>query len=703
MTNDVQTFDPSLSMNDLPVPEAARIRALVGACKWLDLQPAPTRVFHLAAASVTEHVANLVLPDGSRCVSSRPVSPGSMERYYYAWKNGKRDKAGRQVAPPGSWLCFMDARLVAANRKGVRTADRRFRAHLALLLARHPQCATSAIQELWRAWDEGRPIPGYEGMNYRRGMPRPDGWSLENLLRKMPRARKLAIVRKGIRAAAADLPQLRQTRKGGWPCCEVMFDDVWLDIEATGYDAAGHLLIGRPLQLGCLDAFTGRRLCWGTKIRTDRQDGTSVGLNADEMLFVLCDYLANVGYSPRGTVLVMEHGTAHISDALKDKLAQITGGLVRVEEGSIQGTIQPGSVYGGRGAGNPRRKAMLEEWHSLQRNRMDGIITYTGHDRKEPEKLWGIREYEKKLLKRSATLPAEQRELLIETAPSLADVTTMLANIVGELNNRTDHDLTDWAACGFTTLEFTLDRKTWVRLDQMQPAAQVAARAAVSADPSLLRQRNLSPQEAWDLSTSLPENRLIRLTPAQIMELLIEQKARPLPPIRGGYIRLHNKQIHHEELIYEAVVKTAQGFEKELPAGPSYFCVFNPVSLDLYVLDNRGQVLGAAILSQRVPMVDQAAKLRALGRVKHRLAEREEQARIIVAQDRAEQETIRQHNAAVLAGEPMDALARLDARQLRKASRPVPMPVPASIPPPEEFEGSGLADGYGDPTFSSLP
>ena len=698
-----QIFDPSLSLNDLPIPEAARIRALTGACKWLDLQPAPTKCFHIAAQSVTESVAGLSLPDGSPCVSSRPVSPGSMQRYYYSWKNGKRDKAGRQLCPPGNWLCFLDARLTAANRKQARTADRRFRAYLALLLSRHPQCATTAIQELWHQWDAALPIPGYEGLNYKRNMPRPAGWSLENLLRKLPRARKLAIVRKGIRAAAADLPQLRQTRKGGWPCCEVLFDDVWLDIEATGYDSAGHIQMGRPLQLGCLDAYTGKRLCWGTKIRTDRPDGSSVGLNADEMLFVLCDYLANVGYSPRGTVLVMEHGTAHISQALKDKLAQITGGLVRVEEGSIQGTVQPSSVYGGRGAGNPRRKAMLEEWHSLQRNRMDGIVTYTGHDRQEPEKLWGIRAYQKNLIKRAEALPAERRELLIETAPSLADVTDMLNNIVGELNNRTDHDLTDWAACGFTTLEFTLDRKNWTRIDRMPEAAQVAARAAVSADPSLLRQRNLSPQEAWEISTAIPENKLIRLTPAQIMELLIEQKARPLPPIKGGYIRLHNKQLHHEELIYEAVVKTAQGFERELPAGPDYFCVFNPISLDLYVLDCRGTVLGAAILSQRVPMVDQAAKMRALGRLKHRLAQREEEARIIVAQDRARQEITRQHNAAVLAGEPIDALGRLDNRQLRKAERKhVPMPViaPAQC---QEFPGSGLADTYGEPTFSPLP
>lgn len=698
------TFDPSLSMNDLPVPEAARIRALMAACKWLDAQYSPTKHFAEAAKSVTAAVAGLVLPDGAACVASRPVSARSMERYYYSWKNGKQDKAGRTITAPRVWQCFLDSRLCAVNRKQAATANRRFRAHLAALYARHKAAAISAVHELYAQWDNGETIPGYEGMNYRRNLPRPKGWSVDNLVRKMPKARALKIVREGIRAAYNELPQFRATRKGGWPCCEVMFDDVWLDLEATGYDAAGKLQIGRPLQLGALDAFTGRRLCWGTKLRTDRVDGTSVGLNADEMLFVLCDYLANVGYSRRGTVLVMEHGTAHITAELKQKLRDMTGGLVTVEEGSIQGKVQPGSIYGGRGAGNPRRKAMLEEWHGLQRNRLDGILTYTGHDRKEPEALHGIREAVKKQLKNAALLPAEQRELLVEIAPSLADVTNMLAHVVGALNNRTDHALTDWAACGFTALEFSADGCTnWTRIDTMKPAAREAVLAVVKADPSLLRQRNMSPQEAWEVSLADPANELIRFTPAQIVELLVAHKAEKLPAIKGGYFRINNRRVYHEELIYEACVKTAQGFERELPPGLPYYYIFNPLSADVYVLDEKGVVLGSAILSQRVPLVDEAAKLRQLGRVKHRLSERLEQARVIVAGDRARQEITAAHNAAVLRGEGLDALDRLDTAHLRRVSgKPAARKPLPDLLPDDEFDGLGLASSSESPATFKL-
>lgn len=690
-------FDPSLALHDLPLPEATRIRALMGACKWLDMQFSPTKHFAQAAEAVTQEVAGLRRADGGDCPSSRPVSAKSMERYYYAWKSGKKDKQGRKVTPPQCWQCFLDTRTVAANRKQVRTAQRPFRAHLALLFSRHKACATSAIHDLWQQWDDGKPIPGYEGMNYRRNMERPAGWSMENLLRCLPKARSLKIVREGIRAAYNELPQLFTTRRGGWPCCEVYFDDVWLDIEATGYDAAGKLQIGRPLQLGCLDAFTGKRLCWGTKLRTDKQDGHSVGLNADEMVFVLCDYLANVGYSKRGTTLVMEHGTAHISDALKDKLYQMTGGLVRVEEGSIQGKVQPGSIYGGRGAGNPRRKAMLEEWHGLQRNRLDSIITYTGHDRKEPEALHGIREQAKKLLKQAAILPADMRELLIQHVPSLADVTTMLVQVVGALNNRTEHELSDWAACGFTVLEYSADGRTnWTPFHAMHPAAAQAAKAAAAQEPRLLRQRNMSPQEAWDMSLARPENELVRFTPAQVVELLIAHKPQPLPQIKGGHFRIKNQRVWHEELIYEACVITSQGFERELPTGPDYYYIFNPMGQGCYVLDERGTVLGAAILSQRVPIVDEAAKARQMGRVQHRLAERLEQARIIVAQDTAEQSLIAAHNAAVLEGKPLDALGRLDAAQLRKSRRRAAAALPQPLCAADDYQ---LPSSYDAPTF----
>ena len=79
-------------------PGLSRIRALMAACQWLDAQVSPTRCFAEAAAAVTQEVAGLCRADGGECPSSRPVSAKSMERYYYAWKGGKKDKRGEKLA-----------------------------------------------------------------------------------------------------------------------------------------------------------------------------------------------------------------------------------------------------------------------------------------------------------------------------------------------------------------------------------------------------------------------------------------------------------------------------------------------------------------------------------------------------------------------------------------------------------------------------
>lgn len=704
------TLAPSLRLDDLPLADAARVRVLLGAVKWLEAKISPTKHMAEAAEAATARVAGLCNADGSPSPAARPISKKTMERYYYAWKGGKKNKKGRKVAEPGTWQCLLDDRVTAANRKEVRTAQPCFRAFLARLYAKHRAAAMSAIRELYDLWENCQSIPGYEGLNYARGMSHPEGWSTENLLRCMPRARSMKLLREGVRAAnAEDMPHMLTTRAGGWPCCEVYFDDVWLDFYALGYNEAGTYQAARPLQLGCLDGYTGRRLCWGTKLRTTQPDGKhSVGLKAEEMIFLLCDYLANVGYSPRGTVLVMEHGTAHLPERIKEKLFIMTDGLIRVEEGAIQGAEQPGSVFGGSTGGNPRRKARLEEWHSIQRNYMDAIPSYSGHDRKEPETLQPLLKYQEKLIKESEklALTEDQREYLLPVLPSLADVTNLLARVVTAINCRTEHAMEGWEACGFTVQEFAADGRTgWCPLAKLDTHTREFALACAARGTRQFRARRMSPQEAWELSTTQPGNELIRFTPQQVVELMSAFKPEPLPKVRGGFFHLKAKSLYHEELIYQARVITCDGMQRELPLyekGKSFFYFFNPSDQACYVQDERGVVWGRAILYNRAPMVDEVAKAKAMGQAERRRAERLAQARAIVAPELAEQEITRLHNAAVLDGAPVDELGRLDAAHMRRiGSRKAAPPAPALVDslPAEEFAGFGLPDGYDEPTF----
>lgn len=127
----------NLRPDDLPLEDAARVRYLVAACKSLEQEQFPTQHFAEMAAALTLRLAGL---SGA---AARPVSAKSMERYYYNWKGGKKDKRGRRVTAPRCWQAVFDGRTVAANRQQVRTAQPCFRAHLALLAGRHPRSLTN--------------------------------------------------------------------------------------------------------------------------------------------------------------------------------------------------------------------------------------------------------------------------------------------------------------------------------------------------------------------------------------------------------------------------------------------------------------------------------------------------------------------------------------------------------------------------------
>lgn len=679
MKNDLA---PDLRMDDLPVPDATRLRLIEAACRWVDIQVAPTRSMEQAATELSARLAVLV------GAAARPVSAKSMERIWYRWK-----RAGR------SWQALVDRRTVAANRCGARTAQRSFRAHLAMLASKHPRSLRGAVRELYEEWRSGASIPGYEGMNYAEGLPLPDGWSEDNLLRCMPDKASLKIMTQGVRAGADTLPQVFATRAGCWPCSHVLADDVWLDVEVLGYDEHGQMQLGRPLQLGLLDLYTGKRLCWGTKLRARREDGTRTGLNGDEMLCVLCDWLVNVGYSPRGTTLVVENGTATVSREVADMLALLSGGKIRVEYSGKQGMKQVGA-FGGRAVGNPRHKAELESWHNLFHNYLDAYITQVGKDRREPEKLWGVREETKKMLRAGETLPAERALLLAPFVPTMAELCDKLPQVVQAINNRTDHNLEGWAECGNTTLEFSMtgQQGTWHDVAALAPDVRAMAQTLALSKPELVRERKLSPNEAWEKSLSTPENELVRFTPAQVAALMGVARKFALRQ-KGGAFKLDSRSRHHRQLLFAAEVRQDPRHERGqmLPPDRQYYGIFNPLNEMLLVLDERDRALGFAPMINRASHVDDAARLREFGRVMH--ARTEELARVenMVAPLTAEHAARLEYNKAVRQGRAVDPLGLADEKTLRLAHKPSPKPARAlAYVPTEEPD---LPDSYEDTPF----
>jgi len=669
--------------DELPLPQMTRVRLLEAALRWVEEQTWPIKSLPEAAQNLTARLARLEGP------ASRPVSAKTLERLLYAWR-----RAGR------CWQALVDGRTLRAARCGVRTASPAFRAHLALLAGRHPRSLVTAIKELYREWMEGRAIPGYEGLNHQPNMPLPQGWSVDNLMRCMPDRQALRVLHEGVRAGYADLAQVFSTRAGGWPGCMVSFDDVWLDCLVHGYDAQGHLQLARPLQLGCLDRYTGKRLSWFTKLRLRGEDGKSLQLTGDEMLYLLCNYLHTVGYSRRGTVLVCEHGTAAINEDVEQMLAILSGGLIRVERSGMTGARQAGA-FGGRRVGNPRFKAELESWHSLLHNRMDGVLTQTGKNRTEPERLWELREHEEQVLAAQQKLPPERALALMPFSMSLAQLGELLVQVVGGINARTDHRLEGWEECGFVEPEFSFNGLSdWRLLSDMSAEEVQEARALIERRPSRMRLRRLSPDEAWQRSLALPGNELVRFTPAECVALMGTHRKFHLTR-RGGCFVVDSRSRSQRKLLFKSEVVDAGGNRRELPPGGKFYGVLNPFSEELFVLDERERVLGAAPVYHRAAHVDEAARLRVFGDVVRR--REEELARIenMVMPDAAAHAAQLEYNKRVLKGMEVDPLGVYDEGLLARVAAPGRQEVEAAaFVPPTLPEGLGLAEGYDQSAFN---
>lgn len=603
------------------------------------------------------------------------VPAATLRRKYYTWI-----KAGRTL------LSLVDGRVKrAVTQSDARTHDPAFVAHWQAIYLSCQRNAGAARQILCRQWrNRTSVIPGYEDWA---GWPRiPEGWSERNLRRLAPDKMTRTLMRQGLRAAAPMLPQVLATRAGLWPCSHVLFDDVWLDL----YVLQGRE-IGIPLQLGCLDLYTGKRLCWGQKVRVKGPDGHNVQLRDSDMRLILAAWAATVGYSTRGTTLVAENGTAAISTELEDLLTRASNGLIRVDRSGITGRMQALlGGYGGRGVGNPRHKAALESWHNLLHNRMCDLPGARGHDRTEPEPLAGLLREESSLIKSADSLPASRRGQLRHLLLTLPELCGELAKIVRDINSRTDHDLEGWADCGFEVAEARLSETSgeWAPLTSLDPTlADAVVKLAADTGADLVRRRRMSPAEAWDASLSCADNRLITLPQWAICDILGRDMARVIN-VKSAYIKIRDAELGGEA-IYEARVTLPDGLVRNLPAG-KYTGFVNPFDPGkLFICTTEGRCIGVAPVVQRVSHDDPHAIEAAMGRAAARRSELLEPVRVIGAKQEADIVRTREHNRRVISGEPVTAAdyARLAAgeptpterRAAKRAAQKSPIDVFAGL------------------------
>lgn len=583
------------------------------------------------------------------------------------------------------WAALLDIRalpeLWKTNERVAMHPD--FIAHFKKLCGDNKRGTNAAIEDLyrqlrlWRRGDLSQAIPGYttppEGK-------RPLGWSKRNLERYKPSKFELKAARRGLsHAIGACGPQTFSTRKTLHLHSHIMIDDVLHD----NFVVFGKRGICRVLELDGLDVFSGALVFWGTKPRLERADGTMDSALKKFVPLCLAGVFSNEGYSPRGTIILAEHGTAQVSEDVKRILYDYSGHKITVRESGMTGEEQAIVGWRGMSKGNSRFKAALESHHSLKHNMLGAVPAQAGLDRDtRPEFTHGMLEDDADLIKAIAVLaknnPARANQLRFRLLDYHSAFVPLLMEVYQAINGRDWHNLEGWDEIpGNVQIVHRLapdDKAPWLSPDEfaaLPAAVQANVIAAAAQDKRYIDRRRLSPAEVQQRD----RGELVKLPDFAVAELIGMEFARELK-VAGAYFNLFSdEEIAPEPLRYESVVTDIEGRECQLP-DDKYTVVPNPFDPSrIYVFDAGNRFLGTARRETRVNRFDEDQLRAAWGRQAHRV--KELTAPLVqrhAADIRAETARLK-HNADVLASTPENELERLVAKadpvkdQLRRSAK----------------------------------
>lgn len=409
---------------------------------------------------------------------------------------------------------------------------------------------------------------------------------------------------------------------------------------------------------------------WGMMPRMMRQDGTHAGLTERYMRMFVAGLLANVGINTsRGTILVVENGTAAIRAHMEQVLLDLFDGAVKVHRSGMEGKTQALlRGYEGRQGGNPRGKAHLESVWNLTANIWSSCLPApSGHDRTEPEWLAGLMKEQKALLKKQGYLEIrdpDRAATLRHLMPTFEQLTTDIAwRVYDAFNDRTDHALEGWERMGLVVPMVRLSTDgDWITLTDSIPEADRHTLLNMAArDPErLVSSRRLSPAEAWNLKLQ-HQPPLRKATQWEIVDLLSRDLA-VKTVVKGSYIVLQNKAVSMDRLYYPASIVTPEGYQRILPSGMDVWVMLNMFDdQHLYIIDGKGRCLGMSTLQQRVPYYDEDQVRAAMGRKKKATAAALQETRVHHARKEAAIVGTRLYNRQVAKGAPITVQGLLNA------------------------------------------
>lgn len=456
-----------------------------------------------------------------------------------------------------------------------------------------------AYREFVRRFRAGEAIPGIDPCVPRGTMP--TGFGYDNLLRFKPTKFETLAGRIGRSAAAACRPKVITTRVGLEVGQRIIFDDMWHDFEVV---MIGQRSSRRLLQLHAHDLLSACQFARGLKARIKNDDGKAENLTQDEMLFLLAHVLGEFGFHPDGTVLMVEHGTAAIAQALEELIFSITAGKVTVDRSGIEGVSSFAGQYAGRSKGNFRFKASLESLGNLIHNETSNLLAFPGQTGSNsrtnlPEELHGRKVHADSVLMAMVTLPPD---VVAKLALPFVEVNTAkwaVNEVMERINRRTEHDLEGWLQLGFTTVDMEipgvglLPASAYIALP---PEKRAAVDAVATPAP-----RKLSPREVFDAGRS----RLVKFRPEQVAALLKDTVGQERPVGDDHLITIENEAVSPEPISYLA---------HHFAPGDKFRCVVNPWSPELcHLFDARGAWVGHIKAWQAVSHLDPDGLHRQMG------------------------------------------------------------------------------------------
>lgn len=628
---------------------------------------------------------------------------------YYAWRNSGY-----------AWTSIIDTRRVSDKRITAAaislSQSPRFAAYLVELVGEYQRKNAPAFRELHRRWRvRDRIIPGYEQWQ---GWPKiPHGWSSRNLDRIVKRETSAAALR-SIRVGTSSktntfLPTALTTRTNLWPGAVIQLDDQWHDnYLTTGVGTKARAV--RAIELGAQDVFSAHRFHWGCKPRLRRENGSMQDLNgADARLFV-AGMLHRTGFSPRGTMLMVEHATMSISEDIERILYDATRGMIRIDRQPIEGKQAALCGYwSGTEGGNFRAKALLESTHNLIRNDLSALPMQTGS---YSSGIAGPVTTERQIAYITRVLKA-----VMEKAPHRANllrlptwdfhsqfIPFLTDYYLFGLAMRTDHELEGWNQLGFVTTEYTLAPGSGQYLAEsdflaLADAHREIIREEANRNPERwIRRRKLSPLEVWNARPQFNP-----IGSAIVCDLIGKDMARECVAQRG-FIEFSDQSISSDPLIYQARYSSGPHRGREIPHGEKISLFANPFDdATAIVIDAAGRYLGEVALYKRVTPITPDAfgsdapfdcrpdirsqELKAAAGEKHaRIADILEPTRILHASRVQEARDLREHNRRVIAGEPI-------TEEERRAAGAVQAPITAAA---NRLQKHGIAQDWDnvDPT-----